>query len=114
MVENRQTQKTRHQGVSDVIWGNSYRGLRAFLVAGFVLPVYQDLLVNAPGMETAVLLVMWAISIPICVKCAKKIKANEIVAGFAGLVAPILAPIVYAYLASNHKWMGSPGNNSSV
>ena len=41
MAENRQTQKTRHQGVSDVIGGNSYRGRKAFLVAGFVLPAHQ-------------------------------------------------------------------------
>lgn len=54
-------------------------------------------------METIVLLGMWAISIPICLRCAKKIGANRTVAFFAGLVAPILAPIVYAYLASNHK-----------
>lgn len=54
-------------------------------------------------MEIIVLLVMWAISIPICVKSAKKIGANQVVAGFAGLVAPILAPIGYAYFASNHK-----------
>ncbi|MDE2173260.1 MAG: hypothetical protein KGJ31_01490 [Patescibacteria group bacterium] len=41
MAANRQTQKTRYQGVSDVIGGNSYRGRKAFLVAGFVLPAHQ-------------------------------------------------------------------------
>ena len=54
-------------------------------------------------METIVLLILWGISIPICLYSAKKIGANRVVAFFAGLVAPILAPIVYSYLASNHK-----------
>lgn len=46
---------------------------------------------------------MWGISIPICVNAAKKIGSNQIVAGLAGLVAPILAPIAYWYVASNRK-----------
>ncbi len=54
-------------------------------------------------METTVLLIMWAVSIPVSFWGAKKIGSNKIVAVFAGLVAPVLAPIVYAYLASNHK-----------
>ena len=33
--------KTRHQGVSSVIGGNSYRGRKAFLVAGFVVPAHR-------------------------------------------------------------------------
>jgi len=53
-------------------------------------------------METIVLLIMWAVSIPICVKSAKKIGSNSVVAGLAGFVAPILAAIGYAYVASNH------------
>ena len=43
MVDKRKPQKTRYQGVAYVIWGNSYRGRKAFLVAGFVLPADQDL-----------------------------------------------------------------------
>jgi len=46
---------------------------------------------------------MWAISIPICINFAKKIGGNQIVAGLAGLVAPIFAPIAYWYIASNRK-----------
>lgn len=38
MAENRKPQKTRYQGVAYVIGGNSYRGHKAFLVAGFVIP----------------------------------------------------------------------------
>ena len=38
MADNRKPQKTRYQGVAYVIGGNSYRGRKAFLVAGFVLP----------------------------------------------------------------------------
>lgn len=40
MAENRKPQKTRYQGVAYVIGGNSYRGRKAFLVAGFVLPAH--------------------------------------------------------------------------
>ena len=36
MVANRERQKTRYQGVVHVAWGNSCRGLRSLLVAGFV------------------------------------------------------------------------------
>lgn len=43
MADNRKPQKTRYQGVAYVIGGNSYRGRKAFLVAGFVLPAHQDL-----------------------------------------------------------------------
>ncbi len=54
-------------------------------------------------MEIVVLLVIWGASIFISVKFAKKIGANTIVAGLASVVAPILAPITYAYIASNSK-----------
>jgi len=54
-------------------------------------------------MEIAALLVIWAISIPLCVRFAKKIGSNQVVAGLAGLAAPILSPILYWYVASNKK-----------
>jgi cell division protein FtsL len=38
MVENRQEQQTRYQGVLDVMEGNFHRGFTAFLVAGFLYP----------------------------------------------------------------------------
>lgn len=54
-------------------------------------------------MEIIVLLVLWGITVPICLNCAKKINSNKTVAVLAGIFMPILAAIVYSYLASNHK-----------
>ena len=52
--------------------------------------------------EFIVLLIMWAITVPICYNSAKKIGSNTTVAILAGLFLPILAAIGYAYVASNH------------
>lgn len=54
-------------------------------------------------MEIFVLLIVWAISIPICVNAAKKIGANKFVAGLAGFAMPFFAPIAYTYVASHLK-----------
>lgn len=54
-------------------------------------------------METVVLLILWGISIPLCVRFAKEIGSSQVIAGLAGLAAPILAPIGYWYIASNKK-----------
>lgn len=54
-------------------------------------------------MEIIILLILWSISIPICVKYARKIDGNVVVAGLAGFVAPILVPIGYAYVAARCK-----------
>jgi len=54
-------------------------------------------------MELIVLLVLWGISIPLCINSAKRIGGSKIVAGMAGFVAPILAPIGYMYVASHSK-----------
>lgn len=54
-------------------------------------------------MEIVVLLVMWAITIPICFNSAKKIGSNKTIAVLAGICLPIIAAIGYAYVASNHK-----------
>jgi hypothetical protein len=50
-----------------------------------------------------VLLILWGISVPVCIKSAKKIGSNTIVATLAGFCAPILSALGYLYVASNHK-----------
>jgi len=54
-------------------------------------------------MEIITLIVLWGITVPICLICSNKIKSNRLVAVLAGLFIPILSAIVYVYLASNYK-----------
>jgi hypothetical protein len=49
------------------------------------------------------LLIVWAISIPLCLRFSAKLKYNKTIAVLAGLFLPVLAPLVYGYLASNKK-----------
>ncbi|MFA6077355.1 MAG: hypothetical protein WC735_04770 [Candidatus Paceibacterota bacterium] len=53
--------------------------------------------------DTFVLFILWGISVPICIRTAKKMGSNTIVAALAGFCAPILSVVGYLYVASNHK-----------
>lgn len=52
--------------------------------------------------DAVALLIIWAITIPVCFRAAKKIGSNITIAVLAGMFLPILAAIGYAYVASNY------------
>ncbi len=54
-------------------------------------------------MEWIFLFIVWGITVPVCLKSAKKIGSNTTIAVLAGICLPVLAALGYAYAASNSK-----------